>query len=375
MDGENIQKGLEQDAQVVKERIPMSLTHQKASQIAKSLKEFMAERDWSQNKVARMLDVSPTQLNQFLNNKYKGKLDELCNKAVNLINSISRRDKRVRSQPFIETSIAKKIGTLITQTEAFSDDNEGKIGIIIGDAGHGKSHCLRQYAEANKNTVYLELDNAMTPTLMFSEIAGKIGIDSSGSLATITRRLIEHLENRHIIIMLDEASWLKVRHLDLIRRVLVDKSRCPVILAGNRDLLKTVMQPTTRKGYESLDQFTSRLMCILDLDKIASDKHGGVYTVADIKKLYEYGGIRLTNDAINTLQRIAKTPKSGRLRTCSHIIAALHISPELDETKSINTSLVIDAIEQLDLPVRVRLPLTTKESEEQEEQTAVVKAG
>jgi len=375
MTDKSIQKALEQDAQRISERIPIDMTKQKAKQVASSLQAFIEDHNFSQAKIATSIDVSSSVISQFLAGKYKGNLEDLINKIVHLINSVTRREKRVRNKPYIETTVARRIATLITQTEAFSDD-EGKIGLVVGDGGHGKSHCLRQYAEANKNTIYVELDDAMTSTLMFADIAKKLGIDSSGSLAIVTRRLIDNLQNRHIIIMLDEASSLSVKQLNQLRQIIVVKGRCPLVLAGNRHLLKTVMQPPTRRGFESLDQFTSRLMCILDLDSLASNKNGGLYTVDDIRKLYEFGGIRLTKDAIGTLRRISRTEMSGRLRTCSHIIAALHTVSVVDEAGSIDANLILAAIEQLDLPVKVRLPLATKDTaEEDKEIPAIAKAG
>jgi hypothetical protein len=133
------------------------------------------------------------------------------------------------------------------------------------------------------------------------------------------------------------------------------------------------MQPTTRRGHESLDQFTSRLMYILNLDSVASNKDGGLYTPDDVRKLYEYGGIRLTSDAIKTLRKICRTPRSGRLRTCSHIIAALHTANIVNKTGQIDSECIIAAIEELDLPVRTRLPLATKDLDEPEEKQAAAK--
>lgn len=291
-----------------------------------------------------------------------------------MMESYARRERRPQSQKFVKTKVAKEIFTVIAETEAFSDEQEGKIGIIIGDGGHGKSCCLRQYAETNKNTIYVELDDAMTSTLMFAEIASKLGLDASGTRSAITRRLIENLQNRHMVIMLDEASLLSVRELNLLRQVIVIKARCPLILAGNRDLVKTVLQPTTRRGCESLDQFTSRLMCILDLDDIAGDKGGGLYTADDIRQLYEYGGIKLTNDALATLRKIAKSPRSGRLRTCSHIIAACHLSTTVKKRGWIDSNTIISAIQQLRLPVKIWLPIAIPETAETEEKQAI-KAG
>lgn len=374
MDNNNIRKGLEHDALRVRERILMAAKHEKAAQAIADLKAFMAKHKWSQTTVAKKLGVSTSTISQLINNRYKGNVNELIERIICMLDSLMRQDSRPRQRKFIQTTVAKKIYTLIKQTEAFSDD-EGKIGLIIGDGGHGKSHCLREYAKVNKNTKYVELDNAMTPTTMFAEIADAVGVYSAGSLSTITRRLIDNLQNKHIIIMLDEASGLKVRQLDQLRQIIVIKCRCPLILAGNGGLLNTVMQPTTRRGAESLDQFTSRLMCILNLDMTASDKDGGLYSVDDMRKLYEYGGVRLTTDAVRSLRKICRTPRTGRLRTCSHIITALHTAGVIKTNKQITGDLITAAIDQLDLPVKARLPVNLTVAENDENQQVVSMAG
>jgi DNA transposition AAA+ family ATPase len=367
-----IQQGLEQDARRVRERILMGYKHEKAQDAAKDLKAFLIDHDWTQAGVAAKLGVSTAVINQFLQNKYKGNIDELVNKVVHLLDSFERKERRVKNKPFIDTSIAKKIHTLIVETEACSDD-EGKIGIIAGDAGHGKTACLKEYAKANRNTIYVELDDAMNPTTMFNEIAERLGVGEIGSLAVITRRLIEHLQNRHIIVILDEASGLKVKQLNQLRQIIVVKCKCPLILAGNNDLLKTILQPSNHRGHESLDQFTSRLMYILNLDELASNKDGGLYTPEDIRRLYEYGGIRLTTDGVKTLRKICKTPKTGRLRTCSHLIAALHTAGVVTKTGQIDSELIIAAIDQLNLPVRTRLPVHLPEVDDEQKQEAQAK--
>jgi DNA transposition AAA+ family ATPase len=286
-------------------------------------------------------------------------------------NDETKKGKR----PFVKTSVAWKIGNLITQTDAFSAE-EGKIALVIGDSGHGKSVCLKQYSEANKNTIYVQLDQAMRSSLIFSEIARAVGVETFSWLSRISASVIRKLRERHVIVMLDEASSLKVPQLDLLRQIICVKSRCPLILAGNSDLLKTVTGPTVKKGYAALDQFRSRLMAVLNLDSLAIDDNDGLYTAKEIRRLYEYGGIRLTNNGVETLKRICMTPGTGRLRTCSHIITALHTSKVVTGKGYIDSSLIIAVIEQLDLPMRSLLPIATMESAAGEDtEQALIKTG
>lgn len=366
-ENDNIQKGLEQNARVIKERIPEQAGDAEVADVVARMRGFMAEHNFRQATVARMVGVSPSTLSEFLTGKYKGNLTKLVNKVINWMNSVARKKERINPKPYIETEIARRIATLIVQTEAFSEE-EGRIALIIGDSGHGKSVCLKQYAEANKNTLYIQLDATMGSLRIFVEIAKRLRITSSGSLSEITRHLVENLRPRNIIIMLDEASNLTVKQLNQLRQIIVIKARCPLILAGNADLLRTVIQPMTKHGYESLDQFTSRLMGVLNLDELASHKGDGLYTSEEICKLYEYGGIRLTSGAIDTLKKICMTPRSGRLRTCSHIIAALHTSRVLNQRGWVDSALIIAAIEQLDLPIKIWLPLITEDFVEQDVQ-------
>jgi len=366
-ENDNIQKGLEQNARVIKERIPEQAGDAEVADVVARMRGFMAEHNFRQATVARMVGVSPSTISEFLTGKYKGNLTKLVNKVINWMNSVTRKKERINPKPYIETEIARRIATLIVQTEAFSEE-EGRIALIIGDSGHGKSICLKQYAEANKNTLYIQLDATMGSLRIFVEIAKRLRIASTGSLSEITRHLVENLRPRNIIIMLDEASNLTVKQLNQLRQIIVIKARCPLILAGNADLLRTVIQPMTKHGYESLDQFTSRLMGVLNLDELASHKGDRLYTSEDIRKLYEYGGIRLTSGAIDTLKKICMTPRSGRLRTCSHVIAALHTSRVLDQKGWVDSALIIAAIEQLDLPIKIWLPLITEDFVEQDAQ-------
>jgi len=371
---DGLQKQFEQDARIIEERMPKDMTKEEADKVADKLAAFIKERGYTQAQVARLLNIKDSRLSQCLSKKYKGNLDEFINKAVQWMDSVRRKERQVQGPPFVRTTIAQSIYALIKKTEDFSS-SEGRIGIIIGDAGHGKSICLQQYAKANRNTIYAELDDTMRSTTIFAEIAKKLGVDSSGMLAKVTERLIENLQNRHVIIMLDECSSLNVKELNQLRQIIAVKCRCPLILSGNADLLNTIMQPKSRRGCESLDQFTSRLSYILNLDAAAAEKDGGLYTTEDIRKLYQYGGIRLTNDAVKLLQRICRSARTGRVRTCELIIMALHTASEVKDAGCIDAEAILRAIEQMRLPVKVWLPVEIKEPLEEAEEKTAAKAG
>jgi len=172
--------------------------------------------------------------------------------------------------------------------------------------------------------------------------------------------------------MLDEASALSVHKLSQLRQVITVRCKCPLILAANNHLLGTISQPSTRRGYESLDQFRSRVVFSLNLDELAVSRNDGLYRPEDIRKLYEHGGIRLDKSAVEMLRAICRAPQTGRLRTCSHIIAALRLSPKIKDGELITRELILAAIENLGLPVVAYLPtgLGARADEEKQEQVA-----
>jgi DNA transposition AAA+ family ATPase len=356
----DIQKGLERD---------VSLAAENVRAVAESLRLFIEKNRLSQRRVAELLGVSGGMVHQFLSVKgYKGDTQKLCDKIVHLINNVERKARQGHAGRFVDTTVAKRIATFISQCDAFSV-GEGKLGLVIGDGGHGKSVCLQQYAGANRNAIYILLDDTMRSRGIFKEIALALKVNCYGVTSDVTGRIVASLRCRNLIVILDEASGLSVEQLNSLRQIIPVKGRCPLILAGNRQLLNTVMERATRREAASLEQFTSRLVGVLNLDELGADKGGGLYTAEDIRRLYEYDGIGLTGDAVSLLRCICRTAKSGRLRTCSVIITALHTS----EAAEIDARLIIAAIEQLQLPVRAWLPVPTRDIAAEEKVVAAVR--
>ncbi len=122
-----IEKSLEQDARLDTERMPVDMAKVNARQKAESLRRFMERHELSQARVAEKLGVSDTVVSLFLKGTYRGDNEKMAKKVVDLINTFDRRRRRVRLKPFVETRVAKKIGTLIKHTVAQVNDDEGAI--------------------------------------------------------------------------------------------------------------------------------------------------------------------------------------------------------------------------------------------------------
>lgn len=306
----------------------------------------------SQAEIAKAIGVSDAQLSQFMAGKYRGDNGRLAGKLLNFLQTQENKAKYTKQPQYIRTGVAVKIEQLIDLCVSFSGV-EGKIGVITGDGGHGKSHCARAYAVNHPGTIYVMLDDCMHTKAIFAAIAREIGAVVQGNLGKITDSIVEVLRDRDTVVLLDEASSLNVGQLNKLRQIIVVRAKKPLVLLGNKDISRTLAQPTTRYGYEALDQFTSRMMAAIDLDALANANL--IYDGNELRGLFEYGDKILTDDAVDCLQQLCRVHRSGRLRVCSHIIAALHASKAVKD--EITTELILAAIDQLGLPVRPYLPI------------------
>jgi len=335
------------------------------------IKAFQSRFGITDAELARRIGVSSTTISQALNNKYPGKIEDVFKKITEYMNRIGRRNRREKGDGYVETTVAKAILSAVRLTEQFTEPQEGSICLVIGDAGQGKTVCLQQYALTNPHSIYVKLRDKMTPLALIAAINKELKLASDVGLKKLSDELAAHLAKREMTVLLDEASGLDVGKLNLLRQLVVENG-CTLILAGNAGLLRTVQQSTARHGNESLDQFKSRMLGVLNLDELAGQplKDGGFYSIEDIRRLYQYGGIRLTSDAENLLRRIAKTPQTGRLRTCSKIISAIHNTKKAQagQIKEIHAEDIVGMIKQLGLCVENDLPMIIGRAEEPPEQ-------
>jgi hypothetical protein len=103
-------------------------------------------------------------------------------------------------------------------------------------------------------------------------------------------------------------------------------------------------------------------MSVLNLDELAADPDDPLYTAEDVRRLYEYGGIKLTRDAVDALRRLLAMPRSGRLRTAGVIVAALHMAAVIAERGVIDAEAILSAAVELALPICEMLPVVCRDA-------------
>jgi DNA transposition AAA+ family ATPase len=178
------------------------------------------------SKAAKMIGYSTGTLTQYRNRTYSGDISTLEKKVAEWILRVERRLERL-DVPIQETENMDKIMRAITVAH-----DEADIAIVVGDAGSGKTTALRQYAQKTYSSILIEVDPGFTQLTLMRTLARALNINTKGSQSTLVENIIEALDGRDTVIMVDEADYLTDNSLELLRRVINDKSHSGVVLSG-----------------------------------------------------------------------------------------------------------------------------------------------
>ena len=223
------------------------------------LKKMLELKQCTISGVARSLDLSPTTLHLWLNDKYKGNVGKI-NKAVEQYMERELLREENVNIPFVETSVAQDIFEIANTCHV-----EGEIGVCCGCAGVGKTYAVKMYALEHSDVILIETDFGYTPKVLFSEIHKTLGFEGTGALHNMVIDIVDKLKNSGRLIIVDEAENLPYRALELLRRI-YDKARVGILLIGMPKLLKNLQGD---KGQYT--QLYSRVGVLAELQPIADN--------------------------------------------------------------------------------------------------------
>ena len=115
--------------------------------------------------------------------------------------------------------------------------HERDVGVVIGDAGLGKSLALESYEEAHpSSTVRIEVGPEYSAKSVAIALNRELGGDGQGTLFDLMQENYDRLEGTDTVVIIDQAEILPTRGLELCRR-LHDVCDLGVVLAGMPKLL------------------------------------------------------------------------------------------------------------------------------------------
>ena len=175
------------------------------------IKQYMNSTKKTQSQVAKELDISASALSGFLSGTYKtphtitSKIEELA--------EISTQKKVAPKEPaFAETSISRDITNAIKYSHL-----QGKISVIYGDAGIGKTMAFKNYLDQNTLAIGITISPTFSSITGVNEkLAEQLGVRERVSRKQ-TMEIINKLRGSGRVVVIDEAQHLTVRALNHLR--------------------------------------------------------------------------------------------------------------------------------------------------------------
>lgn len=249
-----------------KERVRTDYT-QEEEKVRQELEEFFKRTGMPQYEFAAFINQKRQQIGFFLQRKITPEplfLEDILKGLKSLQDQGYERSVYLHGFPFLETETARTIYQQIDICRA-----SGEMGVIIGEPGVGKTTALKHYAAVRRLQAMLHVvPPNETISHIIVKLCEKLNIIANGTVMVLQDRIIDELKSRNEanILIYDEAQYLTVRHMNLLRYI-HDETGVPIIFAGMRELYDRMMG---RQG-RLYAQLFSRINYMLTLNNVVSE--------------------------------------------------------------------------------------------------------
>jgi DNA transposition AAA+ family ATPase len=258
-------------------------------QIKERLEEMLKKYGISQNRAAKDIGYSSPVLSDYRNSRYEGNINALEEAIVKWIARTEQAHARKRVE-IVETSQLKKITNAIAMAHA-----EGDIALIVDDAGSGKTTAARYYSAQNqRTTILVDVVKGMNARTLTIKIAEQLGFDTIRiNQQTLIQTISAALADRNMVVILDEADYLKADALEFSRRLVNDLGQSGLVLIGLPRLTGTIQN--LKNDHRQLE---SRIGVYLPLTGL---------TKPDAKKIAQSVWSSVEDEVVDAMYRISKT--------------------------------------------------------------------
>lgn len=131
---------------------------------------------------------------------------------------------------FIETDRVLKFRE---SAHVVRDTVKGLPGLMVayGKAGRGKTMCAQEYAAQHSDCVYVRVHQDWTPRAMLAGICHELNGMNPSRVDQGKKAIIEELDNRPRVILVDEADRLAIGNLEHLRDI-HDETGAPIVMIG-----------------------------------------------------------------------------------------------------------------------------------------------
>lgn len=293
-------------------------------------RQYIRVRDLNIAEFASEVEYSRTVLSQYLGGKY----DNPAGPETAITAFFTRLERHAETaEHYAATAVSQMV--IEACREAFEDR---KIVAIHGQPEMGKSTGLRRF---------LALDRERTPYVMFTafinisrtdvvrEVASQLGISHSGAVGKTQQRIVSALRKRPHVIVVDDASFLRLPGLETLR-FFQDQAQCGLVLVGTTALMLRLLDSPGRIE-EELAQFRSRIGRRVDID--AEIKRSGGFPREHLAAVARAHAPDIEAKVIDALCKRGRRPRAlvniltqlARLRRLNPEVAVMELIPVAEQ--------------------------------------------
>lgn len=242
-------------------------------ELQRKLRDFLNECG-SQNKAAQALGKSTAAISTYLNDCYKGNLENfesfLEETFSNKTAAESLKSARLENT-YKPTSISEGVYETIRLCHL-----KGGLAIECGDAGIGKTMACKKYAEDYPDTaIYVTVNPCLVTLSAFLKLLCRVQkITANGRKDEMWMRLSESFGGERKVLIIDEAQHLPIKTIEAIRAFFDSNPSLGICLVGN---IETVTN--TGKSKEAFAQIRNRT-------KLTEIRHTSAIQSSDISLLF-----------------------------------------------------------------------------------------
>ena len=210
------------------------------------VKQLIEDKGFTQAQIAKECGFSGGALSSYFKGTYKGDNEKLEVALQKWLDGQTQKTAVFVSAPdFVDTPTASKIFADFDFVKMF-----GKMGVVYGASGVGKTQAARQYTRANNNTWMITARPSIcTINEVLYEMALELGIsDAPKRAGKLSRMLKTRLTGTRGLMVIDEADHLPLKVLEELR-ILQEDSEVGFMLIGN-DKVYTQMQGGFNQRHE-----------------------------------------------------------------------------------------------------------------------------
>lgn len=252
-----------------------------------ALSAYRDETGKSQRAIARELGISDGLVSAFLSGNYKTP-HTIIPKVEALVKVKEERQVAPKEPGFTETTVSRMVTDAISYCHL-----QGKIAVVYGDAGVGKTMAIREYLKGNSLAIGITVSPSYASITGINElVAEQLGVRERVA-RKIYSEVIGKLRDSGRVLVIDEAQHLTVRTLNHLRCI-SDESGVGIALVGN-DEVYTKMKGSGRADFAQLFSRIGMRRQVLT----------GNISKGDVEKVFQEA--LLDEESVGLLFRIART--------------------------------------------------------------------